>query len=267
MIGFLRRVLVLVALVAFGWAGWRYVQEEGLLGAEPAAESEIAPRSAPASPPPPSPAVEAGDTSAAIVRPDSVRPQSAPRRARTGESAEADELAGTINPEADIAYNAPATMRLGQPTSIQLVLDASGNADLRELLEGFTGEVREARVAVAGQVASTLTGPGFDIQPLSVERQALDSSAENRWQWNVRPLQEGRRVLVLDVYAYVGGAAQRVRTYRDEIEVSVNTLDRVIAYAQTAHPVVGLVAGGVSLILAGFGLARRRRERRERDGR
>lgn len=259
MIGFLRRVLVLVALVAFGWAGWRYVQEEGLMGAEPAADSEIAPRSAPASPPPP--AVEAGAASDAIVRPDSVRPQSAPRRRERS-----DELDNTLR-EGHIAYNRPETMRLNRPTNVRLELDPNGNEDLRELLDGYVGEVVERTIPIDNQVGARLTGADFDISGGLPMRQVLAEDGTNSWSWSVRPLNEGRSELVLEIFAYSGDAARPIRTYRDPIVVQVSNFDQVMSFAASAHPIIGLIAGTVSLLLAMFGLARRRRERRERDGR
>lgn len=252
----LRRLFFLAALAAFGWAAWLYVEQNGVPGLT--ADDAAAPEPA---------AVEAGGPRSALdaVLPQSVEAPGAPRTfTSSGAPAErraARNVAGALE-EADIAYNRPDTMRLNQPTNILLVMDASGEADLAERLRGYVGDLVETSVGVGHEVEARLNGPGFEITSRSPERQALSLETQNTWEWQVRALQEGERELTLTIYAYVGGAAEVIETYSDTITIEVTTIDRVIGLAQTAHPVVGVVAGAVSLLVAFFGFARRRRERR-----
>ncbi len=248
--GFLRRVFLLIALAAFGWAGYLYVFSGG--GAPETALPDAQP----------APNVAAAQAEAAPApMAEAIRPATAGAPRDFSRAADqSGELAQSLS-QADIAYNRPTNMSLGRPTNVQLVLDATGEAELREFLDGFIGDIIEARVGVGAEVSASLTGPGFEIERMSPERQMLSTEAAspNRWQWGVRPMEEGRRVLTLDIFAYVGDAAQPVRTYRDEIEVGVSNVGRVLSLAQTAHPIVGVIAGAVSMFIAIFGFARRRR--------
>lgn len=193
-----------------------------------------------------------------VVQPESVAPgaraMAAPAPAA---QAAAEDLA-----QAEIRYNAPDRMQLNMPIDMRLVVDASGLAAPEVLLDGLPGEVREGQAELTRQVTATLTGSGFDIRPLKPARQVLPSDRAATWQWEVTPREEGRKTLLLEVFAHPGGsdAAAPVAEFRDEIVVEVTTLSKVLAFVQTAQPAVGFAAGGVSLLLAAMTFFRRRRK-------
>jgi len=252
-----------IALVLGGWGaalamGWDvpYVipgkMTETLNAAREAASSfeadvVAAPTSAPAAPPPPPP--PAGRASA---------PAAAEAMAAAPESSAAGAMADSVR-TAQIRYNAPETMQLNMPIDLRLAIDATGMTPPDELFEGLEGEVRGGEAELTPQVTATLTGSGFDIRPLKPARQVLPSDRAATWQWEVTPRSEGRRTLILDVFAHPGGgdAAASVREFRDEIEVQVSTLSKVLAFAQSADPLVGFSGGALSFVLAGVTFLRR----------
>jgi hypothetical protein len=196
----------------------------------------------------------------------SLAPRSAPTAAAdsAGGATAAAEAAADAVRTAQIRYNAPATMQLNMPINLRLAIDASGMEDLESVLEDLPGEIRSGEAELTSQVTATLTGTGFDIRPLKPARQVLTEERPSTWQWEVTPRVEGRHTLVLEVFAHPGGgdAAASVREFRDEITVEVTPLSKVLHFAQTADPLVGVGGGAVSLALALFGLFRRRKKRR-----
>lgn len=244
--GFLRRVFLLIALIAFGWAGYLYMFADG---GDQAALPE--PQSAPS--------VAAAARPADLVRPESFN-SGVTRSAINGVAGPEDRGEAQA---ANIGYNAPETMRLNQPTTIRLEMDASQTENLSERLAGYFGDIREATVDVDRRVSARLEGPGFEINSRNAgqEVQVLSTSTVNAWEWEVRPLELGEQVLTLTIFNHADGAAEPMETYRDPIVVEVSTFAQVLGMAQTAHPIVGVIAGAVSLIIAVFGFARRRRNR------
>jgi len=164
---------------------------------------------------------------------------------------------------AQIVYNAPTTMQLNMPIDLRLVVDASQMEDLEALLEGLPGDIRGGEAELTSQVSASLFGSGFDIRALKPDRQILSDERPSTWQWEVTPRSAGQHTLILEVFAHPGGgdAAAGVREFRDEITVEVTMISKTLAFAQTAQPVVGFVAGGVSLLIGLFGFVRRRRRK------
>ena len=169
----------------------------------------------------------------------------------------------------EVTYNRPpSTLALNRPIDVSLVINATGEAGAgRAALDGFDGEIVERDVELTDVVAAQLTGPGFEIVSQNVEpRQQLSPRVLNRWQWRVTPTEEGRQVLVLEIFGYAAGAleAEPLDAYRDEIVVEVRNLDRVISFAQEYEPVFAIGAGVFGGLSALFGFLRFRGDRRKR---
>jgi hypothetical protein len=158
--------------------------------------------------------------------------------------------------ERPAAYNRPTEMQLGKPVDISLVIDATGAGNPAAGLEGFPGEIVEAPIPTTDRVVATLSGVNFDISAQTLDRQTLSPFEANRWQWRVTPTSEGPQTLILEVFAIPAatGEALPVRTYRDQITVSVEDTEKVFTLARTWQPVVALLAALVSLIVGGVGL-------------
>ncbi len=240
----LRKILsfmfLVVAVAAIAWAGWRASNEDERAMAD-AVSVEQAARGAPRS----SLNSPVGNVLAQV------------QRTIAGGSAAATARDFATVP---MAYNRPTTMNLQSPTNVSLLIDLSGVEDLPRGLRGFDGDIIEGSVDVTSTVSASLTGPGFKIEQLSPPQQTLSSRTANRWQWAVTPEVEGERMLTLEIFAHPnGGPAEPVRAYRDEINVTVGTLGKVIVAAQTAEPFLGVAAGGASFLMAIVTFFRRRR--------
>ncbi|MCG8442320.1 MAG: hypothetical protein MI723_10975 [Caulobacterales bacterium] len=237
----MRSLFLFLAVVAFGWAGWRYLDTEmnprGPVSFESLAETAAEPGG-------PVPELAA---SAAPMGIESVT--------RTRGPDLSQRFADT-----PLAYNRPTAMPLERARGISLVIDASAAADLAAALDGFRGEVVESEADLAGIVSASLTGPGFAIERLAPERQRLSLIEPNRWHWSVTAMEAGERFLTLEVFAYPAetAPASPVRAYRDRIEITVGPVEQALAFARHAQPAVGVAAGVASLAFGLIGFLRRK---------
>ncbi|MEM6626491.1 MAG: hypothetical protein AAF719_07285 [Pseudomonadota bacterium] len=164
-----------------------------------------------------------------------------------------------------VAYNRPpSTMALNRPVDISLVIDATPEGAPVTGLEGFEGEIIERDVDLSDVVAAQLTGPAFEIIPLSVKRQKLSPRAQNRWQWRVTPTETGEHTLILEIFGYAPGveAAEPLDAYRDKIAVEVRQLDQLVSFARENEPVFGALAAIAGVLSALFGFIRWRMSRK-----
>lgn len=242
----LRLFFLLLAAGFLGWASWAYLSQSAVASktAAPAAAPSGADRADAAPRVSASRSIEMGEVAIASAGP--------------GGAPDPAAVASALK-DVKIAYNKPPTMRLNRPTDVTLFIDASGSADLKALLKGYEGEAAGGTIPGSSTMSAALSGPGFDIERRTPERQGLSLSAPNQWEWRVTPTEAGERPLTLKIFAYVGEAAQPLQTFQDVILVSVSPIDQAVDIAKTAHPVIGVVAGAVSLSIAAFGFVRRRR--------
>jgi hypothetical protein len=149
-------------------------------------------------------------------------------------------------PLANIAFNVPKALEVGQRTVIELRM--SGRRPIRQLKQEITalGEREGARIRVSDQVEARLTGLGFEIRPLTPERQAVSGEGVTEWGWAISPTESGTLTLHLTVSAVID-----------------------VRGAQSTHTAVGdapRAARGLVLAEARAGeLGRERRERRRRE--
>lgn len=252
-------VTLFFVLLALGFGGWAFARELGwdIPFVLPAPVVEAVRNAAETAAGGYSTSTMSSELDGGAVRPEAVARSMAAAAVPAAAEAAAEDLA-----RAEIRYNAPDRMQLNMPIDMRLVVDASGLAAPEVLLDGLEGEVRGGQAELTRQVTATLTGTGFDIRPLKPARQVLPEDRASTWQWEVTPREEGRRTLLLEVFAHPGGsdAAASVAEFRDEIEVEVTTYSKILAFVQTAQPAVGFAAGGLSLLLAGMSFVRRRRK-------
>jgi hypothetical protein len=92
-----------------------------------------------------------------------------------------------------IAFNTPEEMQVGKTETIELLLSTSSSAE--ELKQQLTeaGEKEGAEgIPTADRMQARLTGdPGFVIQAITPEEQAISSEETTKWRWGVTPTQAG----------------------------------------------------------------------------
>lgn len=271
LLALLRKIMTVIFLVlAVGFGGWAVARQQGwdipfVLPGLPEAFAEAAAAPGAAPEPVAEPAMAEVESAPARMTRSATRSLGAPAAAAPSGPSPADAAASVADGvrTAELKYNAPTTMQLNMPVDLRLAIDTSGMADLDAVLEGLPGEIRGGEANLTSQVTASLSGNGFDIRALKPTRQILSETGETTWQWEVTPRNEGMHTLILEVFAHPGDgdAAARVSEFRDEIEVQVTLISKALIFAQTAQPAVGFAAGGVSLLMAFFGLMRRRRRR------
>jgi hypothetical protein len=134
--------------------------------------------------------------------------------------------------QAQLAFNAPSAMNIGDTAQIQLLLSLEESIDeLKRAIEG-AGSREGAQIAVAERMEARLSGANFRITAVTPEEQALTSTGRTEWRWEVQPTLAGEHPLHLSLSAVlrVDGASTRrsIRTFDKTIVVQV-TLARQAA--------------------------------------
>lgn len=136
-----------------------------------------------------------------------------------------------------------------------------------QILSATISQARARTLAAqpGDQLAATLEGPGFRIQPTTPRLQALLGGGDASWQWQVSPTQRGRQALTLCLTVVPAGeAAGPAPTCLPSHAVTVNSLASLPNGGWLARHTG--VAAGLALAVAAAGLAtalavRRRRRR------
>ena len=182
--------------------------------------------------PPPKTAAAPVDASPAPAPAPAPAPSSAaePRRRQDDALRAIDRLIAQMA-QAQIAFNAPPAMNLGQSAQIQLLLSLDESVDQLKAALNQAGERDGAVVPVAELMAATLTGGNFRITAVTPEEQPLTSKARTEWRWEVEPTAEGAQSLHLSLSAVfrVDGSPVRraVHTFDKTIDVEVTLASRV----------------------------------------
>lgn len=154
----------------------------------------------------------------------------------------------------NIAFNAPAKMKLDSPSNIQLVLSHSVPINELQKLITAEGEKEGARIRISDRMEARLSGTDFQISAITPELQAVTRDDTTEWKWEVRPQRPGRHNLYLTLTAvlYVEGSPlpRTIRTFDKTIEVEVSGWQTVFllfrenwewAWTLIALPVGGLL--------------------------
>ncbi len=157
---------------------------------------------------------------------------------------------------ANIAFNVPTKIRLGQTAEIQLLLAPS--LKIRQLKRTITAlGIREgAQVRVSREMEARLTGFGFKINAITGERQPVSGSGVTEWLWEIEPTETGTQHLHLTLTAFIsldGRESPRpVRTFDRPLTINVTWYHRLSGFvsdnwqwlwAAILTPLAGLLVG------------------------
>ena len=123
---------------------------------------------------------------------------------------------------ANVAFNAPKTVRLNETKVIELVL--SDDESVRALKRRLEAQGRHvgAQIRASAVMEATLTGTAFKIEDITPTQQATTARV-TRWKWEIEPTKTGKRLLHLTVTALVAvngtDRRQAVRTFERILEV------------------------------------------------
>jgi len=136
---------------------------------------------------------------------------------------------------ASIAYNKPQSMRLGDTTTIELLLNPSLSPEALSTQVTESGQVTSASVQITPRMKATLLSDdaqAFSIQPEQDNPEQLVSGTETtRWAWLVTAHKSGQQRLTLILYRLVQYQGQdywrEIESYQADIDVKVTVAQRL----------------------------------------
>ncbi|MCA9076649.1 MAG: hypothetical protein KDA93_16615 [Planctomycetaceae bacterium] len=166
--------------------------------------------------------------------------------------ARVDELVSKLK-SGNIAYNAPDSMHYKETRIIELLLSPKESPQLLEAqLTDRRDAVSEQVQHVAPRMEASLTGTGFEIEPLEPDIQLISSLRPTKWRWRVTPSHYGQQELNLSLSAHLdleGGGEYVIDSLNRVIDVEITLKEQVAEYV-TANwqwlwgtlilPIVGL---------------------------
>jgi hypothetical protein len=152
---------------------------------------------------------------------------------------------------ANVAFNTPDNLQLGESSTIQLLLSTHESIPrLQDQIEA-PGPVEGAEVKVSSTVKASLTGSGFLIEPIAEEVQPVSGSENTEWQWEIIPKKTGVQRLRLTLSALIsveGTERQRfIETFSRDIEVQVDKILKPLKEAKMTFDPPNVVQLGKSL--------------------
>ena len=136
---------------------------------------------------------------------------------------------------ASIAYNKPESMRLGDTTTIELLLNPSLSPEALSTQVTESGQVTSASVQITPRMKATLLSDdaqAFTIQSEQDNPEQLVSGTETtRWAWLVTARKGGTQKLTLILYRLVQFQGQdywrEIESYQADIDVKVTVAQRL----------------------------------------
>ena len=134
-------------------------------------------------------------------------------------------------PLANIAFNTPETIPMGEAAVIELMVSLHETEEkLRQAIRA-AGPVETARVKVSPLLEASLAGPGFNIELVTPQQQLLSSTQRTQWRWNIEPTKSEFLELTLTLSAHLTVDGQQstraIQTFERTIAVDVPISYRV----------------------------------------
>lgn len=245
MFRFLSFLLILIGLAALSFGGYQYYLSTQVTD------------SATTAPPPGSIGFDASNDAPVTVASSNSRSLTVPTF--TDEADGEDEFFGVASADSDfmtslrtvpVAHETPSSATFGRPFTVSLALDATGDTTAADALSG-AGNIVEGEARVSSSVQAFVSGPNFDVEPITPDTQRISPLTENIWRWKVTPTAVGSQELVIELFAIMGEEALPLRTFRDSVDVEVSRIGQAIAIAKSVSPIT-VVAGGIGSLLAGL---------------
>ncbi len=137
---------------------------------------------------------------------------------------------------ANIAFNAPRSMNIGDSPKIQLLLSLGDTEEELKASIKAAGEKIGAEIRVNNRMQARLSGYMFQITAITPEEQAVSRRGRTEWSWEIHPKKEGQHDLHLTLSAIfeVNGRETRrvVRTFDRVIEVNVSAPQKITAFVK-----------------------------------
>jgi hypothetical protein len=169
--------------------------------------------------------------------------------------------------EANIAFNAPATMLFDVTVPIEFLLSLDESIETLQHEITAAGEREGFRIRAAAQMEVTLRAvrdSAFKVVPVTPETQHISVQESTRWLWDVTPVDWGPQELALTVSALyqVDGrdGKHALRTFHRKIRVEITTWQKGKVFLQNNWQWAWTA---LLVPLGGWALARARAGRRQ----
>jgi hypothetical protein len=153
--------------------------------------------------------------------------------------------------KANIAFNTPANLQLGERRTIQLLLSTQKSIEeLRRQIEP-PGPTEGAEIKVSAVMRASLTGSGFLIETITEEIQPVSGVENTEWRWEIIPKKTGVQRLRLTLSALISVAGTErerfIKTFDRDIEVRVDEILKPLREAKVTFDPPKAVRLGKSL--------------------
>ena len=184
-----------------------------------------------------------------------------PPRAEPSRTETVDEVLTRLE-VANIAFNAPKSLRLHESTEIHLLLSMKESIEQLQSRITAAGEKEGAKVRISNQVSARLEGPGFTITKVTEDLQAVSRTERTEWKWEVTAMKQGllRLHLTLSIPVQINDKEipRTIETFSRTIEVDVTWPEWTRAFiANNFH----WAWGAILVPLAGWLIRKWRRRR------
>ncbi len=102
---------------------------------------------------------------------------------------------------ANVAFNAPPTVRLGERTIIELLLSSSFSIEELQKHIAAAGEKHGFHIRVANHMRAELWGQGFKGEAILPQEQLVSTARTTEWKWDIQAVKAGEQVLYLTLSA------------------------------------------------------------------
>ena len=124
-----------------------------------------------------------------------------------------------------IAFNVPEAMNIDQPHQFQLIASLAKSVEQLKRSIAEQGKKIGATIKVSDRMEARLSGHMFQITAITPEVQAMSTSRETGWKWQIYPKSEGKHTLHLTLTALLdvnGHSTPRaIRTFDRTIDVRI----------------------------------------------
>ena len=161
---------------------------------------------------------------------------------------------------ANVAFNAPVTLRVHETAVIQLLL--SGEQPIEQLQDQLTelGEKEGEQIKVSDRMEAQLSGLGFTIAAITPAVQPVSGQGVTEWKWEIEPTKVGTRRLHLTLSALIDlkgrESTYSIRTFERSLDVRVTWSERLSGFFSDNWQWLWTA---LLIPLAGWALSKRRR--------
>jgi hypothetical protein len=178
-----------------------------------------------------------------------------------------EDLAKAIEalPKGNIVLRAPNVMRVAERRNVEASLGVNVPMEILRKQVDSRDKAVEGTLRVSSEMAATLNGPGFKIEAVTPEQQAIAEGLPTVWSWNVEAQQDGEQELEATLYALVPDGATssrlRVESYVQKITVSVREqtwgewLESLSHEVDAIKAILAALVGAATVVFGWFGIS------------